>query len=171
MNVDIFQTPGYFPNNDPALGCGYGLVASIDFIPVMHSFFCDVANDKAYQVMQILYSKDRDRAIVITVPQMFSVQKIFEIPGEHPTSAIDIFINVTGKIPDNAPDPVCGYGLVASVDFTPAIHSFYCNVDQDKVYEVTHLLYSKDPDRTIVLTTFANQSVQNIFNIPGESVS
>jgi len=169
MQVDVFQTPGNFPNNDPNLGCGYGLVASIDFIPVMHSFFCNVTLDKAFEVIQILYSKDRDRAIVITVPQAFSIKKIFDIPGDiNNPGPVDIFVR-SGKIPDNDPGNVCSYGLVATVDFIPALHSFYCNVDQDKVYEVTDILYSKDRNRKIVLTVPVIQSVKKIFDIPGEA--
>ena len=169
MQIDVFQTPGNFPNNNPNLGCFYGLVASIDFMPVIGSFICNVTQDKAYEVIQICYSKDRNRAIVITVPQTFSIAKIFDIPGDiNNPGPVDIFVR-NGKIPDNAPDSSCGYGLVATVDFIPALRSFYCNVDQDKVYEVTDILYSKDRNRKIVLTVPVIQSVKKIFDIPGEA--
>lgn len=167
MQIDVFQTPGNFPNNNPALGCFYGLVASVDFMPVIGSFICNIAQDKAYEVIQILYSADRNRAIVVTVPQTFSIAKIFDIPGDiNNPGPVDIF-NRAGKVPDNAPDSTCGYGLVASVDFVPALHSFYCNVGQDKVYEVTDILYSTAGNRTIVLTVPVIQSVTHIFDIPG----
>jgi len=170
MNIDVFQTPGYFPsNNDP--GCTYTLLTSINFLPVIGSFFCDLEADKAYKVVNILYSNDQDRTIVITVPQTISVKHIFDIPGEHPSSTIDIFVG-SGKIPTNSGGFFCGYGLVVSVDFVPAIHSTYCWVALNRVYEVTDVLYAIGQDRTIVLTYQLNgQSVQSIFDIPGGTVS
>jgi hypothetical protein len=170
MTIDVFQIPGYFPSNDD-IGCRYTYLTTINFFPVLDSFFCDLTNDKAYKVLQIVYSKGDDRAIVVTVPQGISVKKIFDIPGESTESTIDIFVNVNGKIPANDPNIGCGYGLITSVvGYVPAIRSFFCAVNnaanKEEAYEVTDVLYAIGQERTIVLTVQTEQTVQNIFKLP-----
>ena len=166
MATDIFVTGGKFSPNDPNGFNGYGLVApSVNFLPPLHSYVVKVATDEVYEVIDILYSVNR--TIVITVKQPnYSAKKIFDIPGEFPPhQPVDIFIGA--PFSPNDPNGMNGYGFVAAVPFVPAIHSFYVNVDQDKVYEVLNLLFASDGSRTIALTALQGSSAKKIFNIPG----
>jgi len=165
MTVDVYQVPGYFASNDPnGPSCGaYTKLTTVSFIPVLDSYFCDLVNDKAYRVMQVLSSKDLDRTIVVTVPQAISVKNIFFVPGEHPTSTIDIF-NTSDEAP--IPNSFCGYGLVNSPSFVPPIGTFYYQTDRTRTYRVTNVLYAIGEDRTIVITVPSAQDAADIFNLP-----
>lgn len=170
MQVDIFVTSGDFPSADQTFTCGYGYVDSLDFIPAIHSFFCKPAEDKVYQILYVVQSKDQNRTIAISVQRNFSVQNIFNIPGETnppPANVTDIFY-MQSKFPPNDPSTGCGYGLIASVDWRPEIHSYFARVNSDQVYEIVHMLYSKTPSvRKIALAVPVVQSVQKIYQIPG----
>jgi hypothetical protein len=165
MTVDVYQIPSYFPTNDPANpGTTYTKLTTVGFIPVLNSYFCDLVNDKAYRVLQVLSSKDLDRAIVVTVPQTISVKNIFFIPGEHPTSTVDIFSDISGEVP--SPPGSGGYGLINSPDFIPPIGSFYYQTLRERTYRIIDVLYAIGEDRTIVLAVPSAQDALDIFNLP-----
>ena len=166
MTVDVYQIPSYFPTNDPANpGTTYTKITTISFVPVLNSYFCDLVNDKAYRVMQVLSSKDFDRAIVVTIPQTISVKNIFFIPGEHPTSTVDIFSNIFGEV-TSPPGNSGGYGLINSPNFVPPIGSYYYQTDRTRTYQITDVLYAIGQDRTIVLAVPSAQDAADIFNLP-----
>lgn len=74
MKVDLFVTNQPLPYT-----AGYGLIESIDFIPILHAYWYGVDTGKVYQIVDILQT--RDRTIAICIERNFAVHDILNVPG------------------------------------------------------------------------------------------
>jgi hypothetical protein len=73
MKVDLFVSTQPLPCTP-----GYGLIESIDFIPMLHSYWYSYETEKAYEIVSMLQTKDR--TIAVCEERAFNALLLLNIP-------------------------------------------------------------------------------------------